>query len=76
MFRAEELPQTDPQFALVKKLRRATHSTDGPPSDSVDAYCVVKFAQHKEKTECVENNYDPEWNTEIQIPTNVSPVEN
>ena len=47
-------------------------SKSGDTKDRVDPYCVVKFGEHKEKTEVKKNCYNPEWNQEIRMPTYVS----
>ena len=33
----------------------------------VDPYCVVSYAGHSERTPTVEENMNPEWNTQINL---------
>lgn len=64
LFKGQDFPQLDPNLRLLR--------VKGQEKDLVDPYCVVRFARHKEETDCVKNNHDPVWNTEIRFPAIVS----
>ena len=61
----------DPDFALVKGVRKF-FSDSITSTDLVDPLCVVEHAGHQQETPVINNDYDPKWNVEIQIPTSVS----
>lgn len=61
IFRAEDLPQMDPEAFHRKKQ-----------SALVDPYCTVSFSGNKGKTQVIWNKNDPQWNQQINLGVKVS----
>ena len=60
IFRAEDLPQMDPEMFHRKKK-----------SALVDPYCTVSFSGIKGKTPVIWGRNDPQWNQQINLPVKV-----
>lgn len=69
IFRAEDLPQMDPDY--LENVKQFLH-VGTVQRELVDPYCTVFFAGHEEKTKVIWNEQDPEWNQQINLASKVS----
>ena len=64
VYRAEDLPQMDPE--LMQNVKKFFH-VGTVYKELVDAYCVINFAGIKGKTRTIEHEQDPEWNQQLNL---------